>query len=249
MRGHRASVGGNGLGGSQLVGLIERKRLHHLHLLLLVYSTRSFPPPIVFFAKKFISLASNVFSFLFFLFILLDVYDNVEYLSSLGKAQTANVKRDAAVGVAQANRDAGIRVRVSRIRIECNHLHGLFLFCSFSHIIKKTTVAHTHIRHDQHKRHLCVAGSFLSLHFRFFLFTRVRVGRISFSVHQLLTKKNPSIVNCPAMVRWAWRDDNWWFIIFFSPLPLFFYHFVCLLNALDNRCSENFQVLGLIFLH
>lgn len=39
-----------------------------------------------------------------------DVYDSVEYLSSLGKAQTANVKRDAAVGVAQANRDAGIRV-------------------------------------------------------------------------------------------------------------------------------------------
>lgn len=38
------------------------------------------------------------------------MYDNVEYLSSLGKAQTANVKRDAAVGVAQANRDAGIRV-------------------------------------------------------------------------------------------------------------------------------------------
>ena len=39
-----------------------------------------------------------------------DVFDDVEYLSSLGKAQTANVKRDAAVGVAQANRDAGIRV-------------------------------------------------------------------------------------------------------------------------------------------
>ena len=38
------------------------------------------------------------------------MYDDVEYLSSLGKAQTANVKRDAAVGVAQANRDAGIRV-------------------------------------------------------------------------------------------------------------------------------------------
>ncbi|XP_057381666.1 flotillin-2-like [Daphnia carinata] len=42
-------------------------------------------------------------------FTIKDVYDNVEYLSSLGKAQTANVKRDAAVGVAQANRDAGIR--------------------------------------------------------------------------------------------------------------------------------------------
>ena len=48
------------------------------------------------------------------------MYDNVEYLSSLGKAQTANVKRDAAVGVAQANRDAGIRVK--------NKIIILFLF-------------------------------------------------------------------------------------------------------------------------
>lgn len=39
-----------------------------------------------------------------------DVYDRVEYLSSLGKSQTAAVKRDADIGVAQANRDAGIRV-------------------------------------------------------------------------------------------------------------------------------------------
>ena len=31
------------------------------------------------------------------------------YLASLGKAQTAAVKRDAEIGVAQANRDAGIR--------------------------------------------------------------------------------------------------------------------------------------------
>ena len=38
-----------------------------------------------------------------------DVYDNVTYLASLGKAQTAAVKRDAEIGVAQANRDAGIR--------------------------------------------------------------------------------------------------------------------------------------------
>lgn len=44
-------------------------------------------------------------------FTIKDVFDNVEYLSSLGKAQTANVRRDADVGVAQANRDAGIRVR------------------------------------------------------------------------------------------------------------------------------------------
>lgn len=40
-----------------------------------------------------------------------DVYDRVEYLSSLGKTQTAAVKRDADIGVAEAERDAGIRVR------------------------------------------------------------------------------------------------------------------------------------------
>ena len=44
-------------------------------------------------------------------FTIKDIYDNVEYLSSLGRAQTANVKRDADIGVAEANRDAGIRVR------------------------------------------------------------------------------------------------------------------------------------------
>ncbi|KAH9636935.1 hypothetical protein HF086_016874 [Spodoptera exigua] len=42
-------------------------------------------------------------------FTIKDVYDDVQYLASLGKAQTAVVKRDADVGVAQANRDAGIR--------------------------------------------------------------------------------------------------------------------------------------------
>ncbi|KAK5638315.1 hypothetical protein RI129_012610 [Pyrocoelia pectoralis] len=42
-------------------------------------------------------------------FTIKDVYDEVEYLSSLGKAQTAMVKRDADAGVAEANRDAGIR--------------------------------------------------------------------------------------------------------------------------------------------
>lgn len=43
-------------------------------------------------------------------FTIKDVYDDVQYLASLGKAQTAMVKRDADAGVAQANRDAGIRV-------------------------------------------------------------------------------------------------------------------------------------------
>ncbi|XP_050408143.1 flotillin-2 [Patella vulgata] len=42
-------------------------------------------------------------------FTIKDIYDDVEYLSSLGRAQTANVKRDADIGVAEANRDAGIR--------------------------------------------------------------------------------------------------------------------------------------------
>merc|ERR1719145_501379 len=42
-------------------------------------------------------------------FTIKDVYDNVTYLASLGKSQTAAVKRDAEIGVAQANRDAGIR--------------------------------------------------------------------------------------------------------------------------------------------
>ena len=34
-------------------------------------------------------------------FTIKDVYDNVDYLSSLGKTQTAAVKRDAEIGVAQ----------------------------------------------------------------------------------------------------------------------------------------------------
>merc|ERR1719328_320870 len=42
-------------------------------------------------------------------FTIKDVFDNVNYLASLGKSQTAAVKRDAEIGVAQANRDAGIR--------------------------------------------------------------------------------------------------------------------------------------------
>ena len=42
-------------------------------------------------------------------FTIKDVFDNVQYLQSLGKAQIANVKRDAEIGVTAANRDAGIR--------------------------------------------------------------------------------------------------------------------------------------------
>ncbi|VDN25131.1 unnamed protein product, partial [Dibothriocephalus latus] len=42
-------------------------------------------------------------------FTIKDLYDKVEYLDSLGRAQTANVMRDANIGVAEAERDAGIR--------------------------------------------------------------------------------------------------------------------------------------------
>lgn len=56
-------------------------------------------------------------------FTIKDIFDKVEYLKYLGKAQTATVKRDAEVGLAQAERDAGIResecMRQS-IDIKCN---------------------------------------------------------------------------------------------------------------------------------
>ena len=42
-------------------------------------------------------------------FTIKDIEDKVQYLDSLGKTQTAKVKRDADIGVAEANRDAGIR--------------------------------------------------------------------------------------------------------------------------------------------
>ncbi|XP_037533825.1 flotillin-2 [Nematolebias whitei] len=42
-------------------------------------------------------------------FTIKDLYDKVNYLSSLGKTQIAAVKCDAAIGVAEAERDAGIR--------------------------------------------------------------------------------------------------------------------------------------------
>ncbi len=46
-------------------------------------------------------------------FTIKDIFDNVNYLDSLGKTQTAVVKRDADIGVAEANRDATIIVRWS----------------------------------------------------------------------------------------------------------------------------------------
>ncbi|XP_053279364.1 flotillin-2 [Pleuronectes platessa] len=42
-------------------------------------------------------------------FTIKDVFDKLDYLSSLGKTQTAAVQKDADIGVAEAERDAGIR--------------------------------------------------------------------------------------------------------------------------------------------
>ncbi|XP_055343698.1 flotillin-2-like [Paramacrobiotus metropolitanus] len=42
-------------------------------------------------------------------FTIKEIFDHVNYLSSLGRAQTAIVKRDANIGVAEAERDAGIQ--------------------------------------------------------------------------------------------------------------------------------------------
>lgn len=55
-------------------------------------------------------------------FTIKDVYDRVEYLNSLGRAQTANVKRDADVGVAEAERDAGIKeAECDRARLDARY--------------------------------------------------------------------------------------------------------------------------------
>jgi len=73
-------------------------------------------------------------------FTIKDVYDSVEYLESLGRAQTANVKRDADIGVAEANRDAGIRVRTSFISSRYCCLHhccgtlALLVECQVGHL-------------------------------------------------------------------------------------------------------------------
>ena len=50
-------------------------------------------------------------------FTIKDVYDNVTYLQSLGKAQTAAVKRDAEIGVAQ--------VRLQQQSAEKIYVHSL----------------------------------------------------------------------------------------------------------------------------
>ena len=51
-------------------------------------------------------------------FTIKDIEDHVDYLDSLGKTQTAKVKRDADIGVAESNRDAGIRVCILQMKIQ-----------------------------------------------------------------------------------------------------------------------------------
>lgn len=55
-------------------------------------------------------------------FTIKDIYDDVEYLDSLGKTQTAIVRRDADIGVAEAERDAGIReAECERVRMDARY--------------------------------------------------------------------------------------------------------------------------------
>merc|ERR1719450_885591 len=51
-------------------------------------------------------------------FTIKEINDQVNYLDSLGKTQTASVKKEAAIGVAEANRDAGIK------EAECERGHA-----------------------------------------------------------------------------------------------------------------------------
>ncbi|VDM33401.1 unnamed protein product [Hydatigera taeniaeformis] len=55
-------------------------------------------------------------------FTIKDVFDDVDYLNSLGRPQIAKIKRDANVGVAEAERDAGIveaECEKARMEVRC----------------------------------------------------------------------------------------------------------------------------------
>uniref|UniRef100_A0A5K3EYL9 PHB domain-containing protein n=1 Tax=Mesocestoides corti TaxID=53468 RepID=A0A5K3EYL9_MESCO len=55
-------------------------------------------------------------------FTIKDVFDDVDYLNSLGRPQVAKVKRDANIGVAEAERDAGIveaECEKERMEVRC----------------------------------------------------------------------------------------------------------------------------------
>ena len=67
-------------------------------------------------------------------FTIKDIYDEVNYLDSLGKTQTAVVKRNADIGVAEAKRDAGIRVSTRFFKSNIAHHHiiiGLYISILF----------------------------------------------------------------------------------------------------------------------
>ena len=49
-----------------------------------------------------------------------DVYDNVTYLQSLGKAQTAAVKRDAEIGVAQVGISTFETKTINQTLLKCS---------------------------------------------------------------------------------------------------------------------------------
>jgi hypothetical protein len=60
-------------------------------------------------------------------FTIKDVFDDVQYLQSLGKAQTASVKRDADAGVAEANRYV---CKSCFFRQRYRYILIFFFFCS-----------------------------------------------------------------------------------------------------------------------
>ena len=69
-----------------------------IHILFILFKVREVASPDV--GKMGIEILS---------FTIKDVFDTVDYLASLGKSQTAAVIRDADIGVANSNRDAGIK--------------------------------------------------------------------------------------------------------------------------------------------
>lgn len=57
-----------------------------------------------------------------------DIHDEVMYLKSLGKARTAQVKRDARIGEAEAKRDSGIREsRAEEKRLQARYYNDTFI--------------------------------------------------------------------------------------------------------------------------
>ena len=91
---------------SVFVSVFER---HFFSLFLSHAAARVCPPPLYFFV---LLCACQPTGLDILSFTIQDVYDSLEYLDSLGKAQTAAVMRDAEIGRAEAERDSGIAVRM-----------------------------------------------------------------------------------------------------------------------------------------